>query len=114
MIKQWTRYGSGCYNYQCENGLLNIIVRDVTYSCHHRNQKIPIELVKSEGSESWLHSGSVICPACSEFCRDCSGEGLVSLEDHYDKRENLGDCFLQAEEEEDNLLIGFLKEFGAG
>ena len=36
------------------------------------------------------------------------------FEDFYDKRENLGDCILQAENEAGNLLIGFLKEFGAG
>jgi len=39
---------------------------------------------------------------------------LCVLQDHYEKRENLGDCLLQAEDEDDNLLIGFLKEFGAG
>jgi len=113
MIKQWTRYGSGCYNYQCKDGRLNIIVRDVTYSCLYNNQKIPIQLVKSSSSGDWLHTGSVICPACSELCSDCSREGR-DLDDHYEKRENLGDCLLQAEDEDDNLLIGFLKEFGAG
>jgi len=113
MIKQWTRYGSGCYNYECKGGLLNIIVRDVTFSCHHRNQKIPVELVMESESGPWLHTGSVVCPACSDICSDCSREGRV-LEDHYDKRENLGDCLLQSEDEDDNLLIGFLKEFGAG
>jgi len=113
MIKQWTRYGSGCYDYQCQGGLLNIIVRDVKYSCHAQGQKIPIELVLDSSSGKWLHTGSVICPACSEICIDCSREGRA-LEDHYDKRENLGDCLIEAEDEDDNLLIGFLKEFGAG
>ena len=83
--------------------------------------------------ENWLHTGSVTCPRCSDLCQDCSREGTTDevilkhicllvciglrhtlLQDFYDKRENLGDCILQAENEAGNLLIGFLKEFGAG
>ena len=36
------RYGSGCYDYECKAGLLHIIVRDVTYSCHNTNQKVDV------------------------------------------------------------------------
>ena len=36
-------------------------------------------------------------------------------QDHYDKREDLGNCFETAQEEDpENLLLGFLKEFGDG
>ena len=24
---------------------------------------------------AWIHSGSLVCPACTELCGDCSGEG---------------------------------------
>lgn len=115
MIKQWSRYGSGCYNYKCSRGLLEIEVRGVTYACHLPNQKIPIQLVVDSVEEgSWLHTGSVICPPCEEFCQDCSGERR-NFQNHFDKRENLGDCLLKAETEDpDNQLLGFLKEFGIG
>merc|ERR1712080_199659 len=110
MIKQWTRYGSGCYDYQCAGGQLHIVVREVSYSCGRQGQKIPIQLKVN----SWLHTGSVICPACSAFCSDCSGDGFTS-EDHYEKREDLGNCFDKAQDEDpENLLLGFLKEFGNG
>jgi len=110
MIKQWTRFGSGCYNYECSRGQLYIIVRDVSFSCGFPGQKIPIQLKVN----SWLHTGSVVCPACSSICQDCSREGLTS-QDLYDKREDLGNCFDKAEDEDpENLLLGFLKEFGNG
>ena len=36
-------------------------------------------------------------------------------QDHYDKREDLGNCFETAQQEDpENLLLGFLKEFGDG
>ena len=111
MIKQWTRYGSGCYRFQCQEGRVNIVVRNVSFSCSYTGQEIPVELVEedSEG-ERWLHTGSVVCPECSQFCDDCRAD--TETEDHLDKRENLGDCFLQADNDAGNLLIGFLKEFG--
>ena len=39
----------------------------------------------------------------------------VSTQDHYDKREDLGNCFETAQDEDpENLLLGFLREFGDG
>ena len=112
MIKQWTRYGSGCYRFQCQEGRLNILVRNVSYSCSYSGQEIPVELVEEDSAgESWLHTGSVVCPDCGEVCGDCRAASEAS-EDHLDKREDLGDCFLQADNDAGNLLIGFLKEFG--
>ena len=37
--------------------------------------------------DSWIHSGSVVCPSCSSLCADCSLEGITSevksyLHDH--------------------------------
>ena len=111
MIKQWTRYGSGCYRFQCQEGRVNILVRNVSYSCSYSGQEIPVELVEEDsGGESWLHTGSVVCSACSQVCEDCREDS--EPENHLDKRENLGDCFLQADNDAGNLLIGFLKEFG--
>ena len=39
---------------------------------------------------------------------------LGMFQDFYEARESLGDCFREAEKDASNLLIGFLKEFGAG
>ena len=76
MIKQWSRYGSGCYNYQCEDGQLKIMVRNISYTCSHVDQKIPVELVDVDTrGENWLHTGSITCPKCSDLCQDCSREG---------------------------------------
>jgi len=110
MIKQWTRFGSGCYNYYCMLGQLFIEVRDVTYACNYQGEKIPIQLKVND----WIHTGSVICPSCSSVCSSCYMEGLTS-EDHYDKREDLGDCFVKARDEDpENLLLSFLEEFNFG
>ena len=39
----------------------------------------------------------------------------LPMQDHYDKREDLGNCFETAQEEDpENLLLGFLREFGDG
>ena len=63
MIKKWTRYGSGCYDYTCGNGLVNIIVRNISFSCYTDNLEIPLELIDadSEGVR-WIHKGNVVCP----------------------------------------------------
>ena len=98
------RFGSGCYNYICAAGLLHIMVRDISYSCGFQGQKIPIQLkvkISAVGDllyfqlyplsnvflmtdhtslqmDSWIHSGSVVCPSCSSLCTDCSLEGITS------------------------------------
>ena len=71
----------------------------------------PMILIQEDG---WLHMSSLVCPSCSTLCSDCSKEGTIE-DDHYDKRENLDSCFKVAEQEDpENLLLGFLKEFGNG
>lgn len=112
LVKQWSRYGSGCYRYSCSDGLLNIIVRNVTFACGEEGHKIPVRLLKSATDGEWLHDGTLECPACSSICTDCSKEGR-ELKDQYDKREDLGDCLLKAEAEDPaNELLGFFKSFG--
>jgi len=114
MLKQWSRYGSGCYKYKCANGRLNIIIRNVTFQCYEHGQKIQVQLKKESSDGVWLHDGKVTCPDCNAFCSDCSQEGRA-LKDHDEQRENLGDCISKAAEEEpDNALVGFFKEFGFG
>jgi len=116
-IKQWSRFGSGCYKHTCRGGVLNIIVRNVTYSCHKEGQNIPIQLLKFSDGEQWLHDSSLVCPKCSDFCEDCSRENRA-LKDHFDKRENLGDCIQEAlndnKSEDGQDISGFLNSFGFG
>ena len=112
MIKSWSRYGSGCYSYRCSDGRLHIMVRNVSYTCSYPGEKVPVQLTKVDSSgERWLHSGTLLCPDCQQVCGDCTS-GAESG-NHHDNRENLGDCFLQTDNSAGNLLIDFLKEFGA-
>jgi len=52
-LKQWKRYGAGCYEYKCEGGGLSLVVRNVTIPCVKEGQKIDIRLKKGD----WLHEG---------------------------------------------------------
>lgn len=114
MLKQWSRYGSGCYEYECSGGLVNVVIRNVSFPCSRAGQEIPVELIeRSTGGEAWLHTGGVQCPRCEELCGQC-GAQTGERQDFYESRESLGDCFREAEKDASNLLIGFLKEFGAG
>ena len=45
---------------------------------------------------------------------DLELDNVIMFQDFYKTRESLGDCFREAEKDASNLLIGFLKEFGAG
>jgi len=114
MLKQWSRYGSGCYDYECARGLVSVLIRNVSFPCSRAGQEIPVQLIeRNTGGERWLHSGGVQCPRCEALCEDCSQQTGES-QDFYEARESLGDCFREAEKDASNLLIGFLKEFGAG
>jgi len=112
MVKQWSRFGSGCYNYECVDGRLNILVRNISYPCYDYGQKVEVQLLKSSNDGEWLHDGQIVCPSCREFCNDCSNEGRT-LKDHARFREDLGDCLTKAQEESpENELVGFFNEFG--
>jgi len=111
MLKQWTRYGSGCYKYKCTDGRLNIILRNVSFPCYERGQRILVELLKESSDGLWIHNGKMVCPDCNAFCSDCSQQGRA-LKDHDEQRENLGDCVAKASEEEpNNPLVGFFNQF---
>jgi len=120
MLKQWSRYGSGCYNYECEGGRLNIIIRNVSFPCYEYGQRVLVQLKKESSDGLWLHDGKVTCPDCNAFCEDCSQQGRA-LKDHDENRENLGDCIaevLESDKKPDNSgdkdLVGFFNQFGFG
>jgi len=78
MLKQWQRYGAGCYSSICEDGMLKIIIENATFTCHEAGQVIDVALVKAE---EWLHEGSIICPSCTLFCDDCSSSDSSSTKE---------------------------------
>ena len=45
MLKQWSRFGSGCYQYECAAGRVNILLRDVSYPCTRPGQAVGVALV---------------------------------------------------------------------
>ena len=63
-VRQWQHWGSGCYNYVCASGRLHIMVLNHTFTCYYPRQEINISLMDN----GWLHTGSLVCPACEEVC----------------------------------------------
>lgn len=64
--REWQHWGSGCYDYQCENGRLHIIVANYSFECFYPGQEIHIRIFKN----GWLHRGSLVCPHCWEACAE--------------------------------------------
>ena len=100
----------GCYSSVCEDGMLKIIIRNVTFECKYAGQIIDVALLK----EKWLHEGkhspffrqivnkqllslhnfffseigTVICPRCSTFCENCENESNEDTLDNTDDKVN--------------------------
>lgn len=73
-VRTWRHWGSGCYQYDCEGGRLNIVVGNYTYTCYYPGQPITIRIVRDQ----WLHKGAIMCPPCNEMC----GTRLAMLGKH--------------------------------
>ncbi|KAL3837506.1 hypothetical protein ACJMK2_022858 [Sinanodonta woodiana] len=53
--------------YSCESDTgLTIYVRGKPHVCHYEGQLISVQFMSAD----WLHTGEIICPACSEICPD--------------------------------------------
>eukprot|EP00095_Tigriopus_kingsejongensis_P009354 snap_masked-scaffold488_size158317-processed-gene-0.2 protein:Tk09354 transcript:snap_masked-scaffold488_size158317-processed-gene-0.2-mRNA-1 annotation:"conserved hypothetical protein" len=63
-VRQWQHWGSGCYQYLCQDRRLHIMVLNHTYTCFYPQQEIEISLMAND----WLHTGSLVCPPCNEVC----------------------------------------------
>lgn len=72
-VRQWQHWGSGCYEYNCTDGRLQIIVGDYTYTCYHAGQSVPVRIL----SGGWLRKGAIRCPPCRELCEPPSDAHLV-------------------------------------
>jgi leishmanolysin-like peptidase len=59
-VRQWQHWGSGCYQYECRDGRLHLIVANMTYTCYYRNQEIEIQRY----ANNWLHIGSISKATC--------------------------------------------------
>ena len=98
----------GCYSSICEDGVLKIIIQNATLTCNKPGQVIEVAL----NNDKWLHEGSVVCPACSLFCDDCSGEnGIEDLEVNDKLKEELDNSRCLARSGT-NLIVGFLQSMG--
>lgn len=62
--REWQHYGSGCYEYTCSDGRLQIHISNYTYECFHPGQELNVRVLEN----NWLHHGSVVCPSCTELC----------------------------------------------
>ncbi|XP_037950835.1 leishmanolysin-like peptidase isoform X2 [Teleopsis dalmanni] len=62
--REWQHWGSGCYEYSCIDGRLNIIVGNYSYTCYFPGQQLSIRIL----ANGWLHKGAIICPPCHELC----------------------------------------------
>ncbi|KAI1290328.1 Leishmanolysin-like peptidase [Halotydeus destructor] len=87
-VKQWQHWGSGCYEYSCKDGRLNLEIANHTFPCLYSGQEIKIQLYVND----WLHIGAVICPPCQELCTplgaDCRPDKVKSqnvLDKNYHK-----------------------------
>ena len=62
-------------DFSCEDGKLTIIVsvggRKEGFVCDRAGQNVTLSLVDG----GYLHEGSIVCPACSEVCKQCNNEG---------------------------------------
>ncbi|KAF6217234.1 hypothetical protein GE061_001588 [Apolygus lucorum] len=63
-IRQWLHWGSGCYRYTCSDGLLHVMVNNITYTCYYPEQVLTIQIF----ANNWLHKGALVCPPCEEMC----------------------------------------------
>lgn len=62
--REWQHWGSGCYQYKCENGRLSILVANYTFDCYYPGQELSIRIMAG----GWLHKGAIVCPPCRELC----------------------------------------------
>ncbi|XP_043929619.1 leishmanolysin-like peptidase [Protopterus annectens] len=64
-------WGSGCYQVSCSSQGLTVWVKNTGYFCSHAGQILTINVWMN----SWVYTGSLVCPACSDVCDSCPSEG---------------------------------------
>ncbi|VDD93296.1 unnamed protein product [Enterobius vermicularis] len=68
MLRNFTQYMAGCYEYHCMDGLLHLQIFNGSdlYPCYHPGQPIYIRRIVN----GWLREGTILCPACDDFCHE--------------------------------------------
>ena len=46
-VRQWQHWGSGCYNYLCEQRRLHIVILNHTYTCYFPGQEIQVSITEN-------------------------------------------------------------------
>nr|CAD7589812.1 unnamed protein product [Timema genevievae] len=64
-VRQWRHWGSGCYQFYCQEGRLHVVVANYTYTCYYTGQVLDIRILSS----GWLHKGALVCPPCEDLCQ---------------------------------------------
>ena len=41
-VRQWQHWGSGCYNFNCQDDRLQIVVLNQTYTCFYPGQELKV------------------------------------------------------------------------
>nr|CAD7426541.1 unnamed protein product [Timema monikensis] len=72
-VRQWRHWGSGCYQFFCQEGRLHVVVANYTYTCYYTGQVLDIRILSS----GWLHKGALVCPPCQDLCQ--SGDSKQGL-----------------------------------
>ncbi|OQV25784.1 Leishmanolysin-like peptidase [Hypsibius exemplaris] len=67
--RTWQHWGSGCYEYVCANGQLQILVQNRSVVCYAEGQSLSLQV---KGPE-WLHTGTIVCPSCVSVCETKPG-----------------------------------------
>jgi leishmanolysin-like peptidase len=61
-IEHW---GSGCYQYSCsELTGLTVTIHGRRYQCLSTGYRLQVTIATND----WLHSGSIVCPSCTDIC----------------------------------------------
>uniref|UniRef100_A0A0N5AQC7 Leishmanolysin-like peptidase n=1 Tax=Syphacia muris TaxID=451379 RepID=A0A0N5AQC7_9BILA len=79
MLRNFTQYMAGCYEYHCLDGLLHLEIfnSSTLYPCYYPLQPIYIRRIVN----GWLREGTILCPTCEDFCKP----ELFPVNDKYGK-----------------------------
>ncbi|XP_019850942.1 PREDICTED: leishmanolysin-like peptidase [Amphimedon queenslandica] len=60
------QYSAGCYEYQCSNSAVTIMILGQSYTCSRAGQVIQVD----QTANGVRYRGGIVCPSCVEICYD--------------------------------------------
>ncbi|XP_019850941.1 PREDICTED: leishmanolysin-like peptidase [Amphimedon queenslandica] len=60
------QYSAGCYEYQCSNSVVTIMIFGQSYTCSRAGQVIQVD----QTADGVRYRGGIVCPSCVEICYD--------------------------------------------